>query len=326
MPTIRRILVALKETARRNSPAVEKAAALARAFGAEIELFHAIETPLFADIDIGNEGLDEQRRLISGQARHRLETLTASLSELGIQVSSRVIWDFPSYEAIIRRARRFGADLVIVERHEGRHRAPALLRLTDWELLRLCPVPVLLVKSPEPYSRPPILAAVDPQHRHAKPARLDDEILAFATLFGKKLRGSLHVVHAFRGMPLVVPTEQYLDPDFVARVQANARDSARESLDRALRKFSVPAGRRHLVDASPLDAIPEIVRETRSAIVVMGAVSRSGLKSLFVGNTAERLIDRLNCDLLVVKPTRFRTRVAAKRRGERIIAPAAIHP
>jgi universal stress protein E len=42
----------------------------------------------------------------------------------------------------------------------------------------------------------------------------------------------------------------------------------------------------------------------------MGAVSRSGLRKLFLGSTAEQLLDRLPCDVLVVKPAGFRTPVA----------------
>ena len=36
--------------------------------------------------------------------------------------------------------------------------------------------------------------------------------------------------------------------------------------------------------------------------LVMGAVSRSALKRLFIGNTAERVLDSVNCDVVVVKP------------------------
>ena len=45
------------------------------------------------------------------------------------------------------------------------------------------------------------------------------------------------------------------------------------------------------------------------------ARSRRGLKRLFLGNTAERLLDDLRCDVLVVKPPRFATRLARARRG-----------
>jgi hypothetical protein len=52
----------------------------------------------------------------------------------------------------------------------------------------------------------------------------------------------------------------------------------------------------------------------------MGAVSRSGLKRIFIGNTAQRLLDLLPCDILVVKPRQFRARVSRNARGVRLVA------
>jgi universal stress protein E len=69
-----------------------------------------------------------------------------------------------------------------------------------------------------------------------------------------------------------------------------------------------------------VNAIPELARRIHSDIVVMGAVSRSGLKRLFIGNTAERVVDDLGCDVLVVKPRQFPSKVTATRRGARIVS------
>ena len=44
------------------------------------------------------------------------------------------------------------------------------------------------------------------------------------------------------------------------------------------------------------------VQRTRARIVVMGAVSRSALARLFIGSSAEHLLDRLSCDVLIIKP------------------------
>jgi universal stress protein E len=57
------------------------------------------------------------------------------------------------------------------------------------------------------------------------------------------------------------------------------------------------------------DELTRVVEETGAGLVVMGAVSRTGLKRLFIGSTAERAIDHLACDVLVVKPSTFRTTV-----------------
>ena len=56
----------------------------------------------------------------------------------------------------------------------------------------------------------------------------------------------------------------------------------------------------------------------------MGAVSRSGLKRLIIGNTAERTLDLLACDVLIVKPARFANRVPLRRRGARVIPLSSI--
>jgi hypothetical protein len=79
-----------------------------------------------------------------------------------IKVTVSAEWDFPPHEAIIRRAREIKADLIVASQHAGRHRMPWLMQLTDWELIRHSPVPLLLVKSPHPYRHPTILAAIDP--------------------------------------------------------------------------------------------------------------------------------------------------------------------
>jgi hypothetical protein len=72
--------------------------------------------------------------------------------------------------------------------------------------------------------------------------------------------------------------------------------------------------------------ISTVARKVGADLVVMGAVSRSGLKRLFIGNTAERVLNTLPCDVLVVKPAHFEKRVAAKSRGMRLIAPQPLMP
>ena len=96
---------------------------------------------------------------------------------------------------------------------------------------------------------------------------------------------------------------------------------ARTAFEHALRTTGIPRARRHFVERMPVDAIQSVAKRTHCAIVVTGAVSRSGLKRVFIGNTAEQLLDQLSCDLLVVKPLRFANRVPRARRGVRLIVP-----
>src|ERR1035437_2628555 len=195
MSAIRRILVTVKELNGRTLPAVLKAAQLARAYGAQLELFHGLTSPLYTDLVMMHEtGLGSLEQDLRQKALRRLETIADGLRTHSIKVTVCAEWDYPAHEAIIRRAQAIKADLIVASRHGGRHRMPWLLRLTDWELVRLSPVPVLLVKNPHPYRHPAVLAAIDPTHANEKPLQLDKEILRDRKELSTALRGSLHAV------------------------------------------------------------------------------------------------------------------------------------
>jgi universal stress protein E len=323
MGRIRRILVAVRNPVAGRLPAVAKAAQLARALGVELVLFHAISAPQYLnalDIPLLNGGLEGTERSTRDAVAERLEVLARRLRRKGIRVRVCVEWDYPVYEAIIRAAGRLGAGLIVAERHAGWRIATSLLHLTDWELLRLSPVPVLLVKRPGSYRRPVVLAAVDPDHGYGKPLRLDADILRAAAALAGAVHGALHVVHAYVPVPATAFAHgTVLSGDTVARLQEHAATQAREKLERLLRKQAVPKSRRHIVGRHPADAIEEVAGRTHSAVIVMGAIARSGLKRLLFGNTAEKVLEHLPCDLLVVKPARLVARLPRRRRGIRYL-------
>jgi universal stress protein E len=327
MRAVRRILVAVKEPKARSVPAVDKGAQLARAFGAQIELYHAISTPLYLGAGgFSDKGLAQVENAQRIQYERRLEAIAGPLRKRGITVTTCSEWDFPAGEAIVRRAARMKADLIVAECHAGEHRGFWPLHLTDWDLLRFSPVPVLLVKNKRPYRHPVVLAAVDPSHAFAKPAALDDEILRAASSLAKAFRGTLHAVHAYVPTPMDATRSELLDPQATKILSARARAHARSRVRPLLKKVKVAPSRVHLVAQHPINAIPELAREIGCAIAVLGAVSRSGLKRIFIGNTAERMLDGLSCDVLVVKPASFVNRVARVKRGPHTVMPALRPP
>lgn len=320
---IRRILVGIKDPTARRLPAVAKATQLAAALGAELELYHAIDTPLYLDqIRLEGKTLASVERRLVERFTTQMENIARAVRRHRVAAQVVVEWDYPVYEALLRRAARIGADLIIAERHARRHIAPWLLHFTDWELLRLAPVPVLLVKDPRPWRRPAILAAIDPLHAYAKPGTLDRDILRLGVTLEGALHGRLHAMHAY--VPLSSDMMAGFDSALIAasavgaQLQADAVERSRAAFDRAVKSFGVPHSRQHLLSGHPMDAIPAAARDTRAGLVIMGAVSRSGLKRLLIGNTAERVLDRLACDLLIIKPHRFASHVRRTARGVRL--------
>lgn len=324
MKAIRRILVPIGDFGARTMPIIDKAAQLALAWNAELELFHDITVAVPVEA-IGTPGfsLRKLKSLSRRAALSSLERLAKPLRARGLKVSIAAVYDYPPYEAIVRRVISRGVNLIVAPRR-SRHRLAALLGYTDWELLRLSPIPVLLVKTSGRYRRPVVLAAIDPTHAFAKPSALDQEILEESQAFSHALHGSLHVVHAYLPFPLSLKSDVSSENKLSKGVLRAADLKAHQVFDKALAKSKIAVSNRHLIRGSSAEAISRAARKTHSAIVVMGAVSRSGLKRVFIGNTAETVMDQIRCDLLVVKPKHFSRRVRRARRGIQYFS-AALH-
>ena len=316
MPAIRKILVAIKDPASRSLPTLEKAARLAHGFSAKLILFHGITDLVPVDAYFYAHG-DVKRVQRDTMARYqqRLEAIAERLREQQLDVSVCVTWDFPAHEAIVRCARKHKADLIVAECHAGRRTLPWLMHLTDWELLRTSPVPVLLVKSGATWADLNVLAAIDPSHRFAKPAKLDSRILTAAAAFSSALKGTLYVAHSYVPVPTGSIPMAGASSLLVEQIAEGSQARAKEGLKNAVSALRIPRNRQYLLQGTPVETIPRLAAKLVCELVVMGAVSRSGLKRALIGNTAERMLNSLAADVLVVKPLEFKTRVAKRSRG-----------
>lgn len=320
MPAIRSILVAVKDPDARSLPALGKAARLAQALGARLELFHGITDKVLTDTYFyAPDEYSRIRRNAVARYRDGLEALAEPLRKQGLTVSVHTNWDYPAHEAIVRHARKHKCGMIVAECHQGRRFAPWLLHLTDWELLRTSPVPVLLVRSGATWEDLNVLAAIDPAHRFAKPAKLDARILSTAATLTSALKGTLHVVHSYIPVPAGVIPMAGANAELVRQIAQGSEARAKAAFEQAVAPYELPRRRLHVVQGAAVDAIPELVRQLQCGLVVMGAVSRSGLKRVLIGNTAEQLLSSLLCDVLVVKPQEFKSPVARRRRGVQFV-------
>ena len=271
MYPIHRILVAIKDPQAKSHPAVVKAAAIAAALDAQLQLFHAIDEPIYPDLGMV-EGLQipqlEQRQ--RERYRQLLEVIAKPLRSRGLTVSTAVEWDFPMHEAIIRGAEKFEANLVVAADHVTRHRLPWPLRYTDWELVRACPMPVLLVKNPRPYRRPVILAALDPSHTFAKPQGLDEEILRHCATLADALRGAVHAVHGYVPVPANLSPTLLSTPGALEKTLSAAEEAAAAALRAETQPMGIAPSRLHVIGRHPTDAVREAAHETGSQIVALG--------------------------------------------------------
>lgn len=319
MKPLKRILVAVKDPTARTMPAVRKAAQLALASGATLELFHALsETVLIDALEARRESLREYEAKRRSEVLKRLESVARLIRKHGIAVTTGAEWDYPVSEAVVRHALRTRADLVVAERHAKRHVAGWMLSYTDWELLRESPCPVLLVKQARAWHRPVIMTAVDPFHTHAKPARLDIALLQASARLATEMRGKLRIVHCVP--PATMVTAALAQAPVVIDTSQATLARARKALAAEVARLPLPSHQLKVIEGTAREALPKVAEALGADVVVMGALSRSGLRRVFIGNTAESVLDTLQCDVLVVKPGRFETKVERRGRGAQLVA------
>jgi universal stress protein E len=299
---LERILVAIADPTAGMNKAIRRAAALARSSGASIELFNAISSPMSPGS--AHSAAEQFTRFEVAQNRQLLERTANRLRREELIVSTNVQTGYPVHAAILRQVRISKADLLIIEARKHNVFARLLLTQTDFELIRRCPAPLLIVKGRAAWRSPRILAALDPFHSNDKPSALDGEIIAAAGAVAGLVRGSVHAAHIYLPLGSYV-ADLPLAPVALAGIPAQEkahRHNIKRRFYEDLGRYGISKGRGHLVGGDPAVELPRLARSLRAGLIVMGAVSRSGLKRMFIGNTAERVLDSLKCDVLVVKP------------------------
>lgn len=306
MNRINNILVIVDPTAN-DHPAVEKAAMLAQRFGARIELY-VCENKAVRETRLAAHARERSDQPFAMSVHALLDPLARPLRERGLDVTVETECGDPLHVALAERTKRTSADLVVKDTHHHSLLKRTLMTNTDWNLIRSCPTPLLLTKEKPWGVRPRVLAAVDPGHANDKPAALDHRILEHASAFAKALEGQLDVVHAY--VPLAViaaatggapPMAASVSPQELAAEEAERRKQVQE----LVAPYGVQPNRLHLELGGPADLLPRVAQKIDADIVAMGAISRSGLKRVFLGATAEDVLEHLPCDALVIKPPDF---------------------
>jgi universal stress protein E len=223
----------------------------------------------------------------------------------GVAFSVDARWDHPLEEGIGRKVLEVKPYLVVKDTHYHSAIKRSIFSNTDWNLIRNCPAPLLLVKPRAITGKPCVLAAVDPVHEHDKPAALDHQILSRAEELSLAAGGQLHVFHAFDPAPAIAAaTTTMMTPISapVSEVTEELERQHRQAIDDLLEAHSLNAFELHVHQGAPQALLIALAKHIKADFVVMGAVSRGSLKRLFIGSTAERALDHLPCDLLIVKP------------------------
>jgi nucleotide-binding universal stress UspA family protein len=318
MKQFRNLLFVIEPGNRDQQAALARAVALAEQNQAELTVLSVVDRPRLGPFFSQSRAADIEQS-VRAHEQARIDSLLAACAPMST-IPSDVRFGTPFLEAV-RDVLRNHRDLVIKQAED-----PRLSRLlfggTDLHLLRKCPCPVWIVRPGEQSKYRRVVAAIDfdPWETEDIDGSLNDQILDLAAGVALADFAELHLAHAWEpvadSVVRVFGTD--LSEDEILRGAAEEQAGHQARLEREAAQLVQRLGadsegylapQLHLRQGSPRQVIPQIVKELDADLVVMGTLSRSGIPGFLIGNTAEAILDNLDCSVVTLKPAGFESPV-----------------
>ncbi|MCB1644835.1 MAG: universal stress protein [Pseudomonadales bacterium] len=204
-----------------------------------------------------------------------LKALVQPLQQEGYNIVTEVIAFDRLYESIIQSAHRFKADFVFKPLRQHGALSRALFTSTDWNLIRFCPSPLLLVSHNDSVRGKPVIAAVDVASRDEAHEELNRIVLEEARVFASVLGSEIHLVNAY-SIAAVAGTGAVSDP----LAYQISRDKHDEQLKEAIEfagGYGIAPEAVHLREGAADLVVNEYATEVDAGVIVLGTVARSGI-------------------------------------------------
>lgn len=311
---IRRILVVvgpelLEAAAPVDSALLKRAAAVSRATGCELELFHAAyDSALEYQLFKSQDEIDKRRQMLLDRDATRLAEIAAWLVQAGLRVEHEVRWDHPRADAILKKIAQSKPEYVM-KRQDEHGFLLGITTNTDWELARRATSDLWLVHE-DTDSIDPILAAVGNRSGEAGDvtSATDRRLLEAAAKLGKECEARVLAVNAYE-LPDVANFVANVGGTVMPALSAQELQEARKQIvarhtdyvTALTEQFRIDAGDLYIREGHPGSVIPEVAEQSGAGLIVMGANSISRLERMVRPVTVEPVMARAECDILIVR-------------------------
>lgn len=179
---------------------------------------------------------------------------------------------------------------------------------TAMHLMRKCPCPVWVMAPGQSQAYDRILAALDVSPADTRENTLNTKIMDLAPSLAHQELSELHIVYAwnFRHVNFL-NGELGKSPGEIKKWEAETHKLHKRYLDDFLKKYALDKVKFqvHQLKGEASNFIPELVEKKRIDLIVMGTQCCTGIPGFFIGNTAEKILHRIDCSVLTVKPESF---------------------
>ncbi len=221
---------------------------------------------------------DEAEYHRAERQRHELwlNHLVFPLRQAGAEVTTEVVCTDDWRRTLASAVGATDADLVIKSTRPHSRLQRRFMTTSDWLVLRDARCPVVFAKQRSVAAVKTVLAAVNLGAKDDAHQRLTDSVIAAASEIATAIDAEMHAVNAYSS----------------SRNRVHPPDLAKRA--------GIVRSRAHVGDATPEELIAEIASRVAADLVVIGSVGRKGLTGAVVGNTAERILDTVDADVLVL--------------------------
>lgn len=191
------------------------------------------------------------------------------------------------------------------------YNSKGVLKALDMKLLRLAPCLVWLCKEIN-YEEHDIniAVAVDSESASDTEYDLSLKLLQLAKHLCDVYKGKLHVVSCYdTGFKCFMEDNNWvpanIENDFIDFFNKE-NTKYHEKFKQLIRKVNLDKDSTIVYcEGTPEVVIPTYINDNNIDILVMGSVSKLGVRGHFIGNTAENIIQNINCTLVTKKPRGF---------------------
>jgi universal stress protein E len=262
------------------------------------KLGHAVEVVAFTHAPLGRMNLtaaekaDLKKKLLTS----REENVQARIDKYKTpdqKVSLQVVWEKDIHRWIGKRYAR-PYEMVV---KTGRRTESIINTSSDWQLLRECPAPVLIVAEKKWQRTRPILAALDLAGTSREKKQLNHLIIATAMGLAESLEAELKLICAIE-IPTLLADLDLVDP---ATYKQEILAQMKPTIKSLAATYGLPESAFRVKRGPVEKVITSDAAKQRAQLVVMGTVGRKGVKARLMGNTAEAVLRHLKTDVLALK-------------------------
>jgi universal stress protein E len=264
---------------------------------------HVIHVIYEGVAEISTSAIEDSARLksfILESAESQLEDSLENVRSHFKNLESATLWNARTWEGVLHAAQNVEADLILKATEEEEtigEKVSSVVRTPDeWNLLRHAQCPVMLVKAAAWPKGSTVVCALDVfDESHVD---LNRAVMKWSGYLAGALGADMDVVYAY---PLFEPwvgemgaVKSYAD------IKSSVENDARGRALKLAEDAGVEFRHLHLEEGHTGPVLARLVEDAEAALLVVGTHAREGVKGVLLGNTSERILHAVDCDVVTV--------------------------